>query len=82
MKNNEQIIAELHREYEENIQREETLEGMWQANYERWMESDCEDDEAYEAYEDAYSKYVEAEKKTNIYARLLIKYAFEKREED
>ena len=80
MKTNQQIAEEMHEEYKRNLKQEEKMWNLSQMHYKKWEESDCEDDEAHKAYEDALKIFKEVEEKTNIYARLAVKYAFAKEE--
>lgn len=78
MKTNKQIAEEMHEEYERSLRQEEKLWELSQMHYVRWVASDYEDDEAYAEYENLINQFADTERKTNIYARLAIKYAFEK----
>lgn len=81
MKTNKQIAKEMHEEYERSLQKEEELWNLSQRHYARWVASDYKDDEAYAEYENLINQFKETESKTNIYARLAMKYAFTKEEE-
>lgn len=80
MKTNQQIAEEMHEEYERSLRQEEKLWDLSQMHYRRWIGSDYEDDEAYAEYENLINQFAETERKTNIYARLAVKYAFAKEE--
>lgn len=81
MKTNKQIAEEMHEEYERSLKQEEKLWDLSQMHYARWVASDYEDNEAYAEYENLINQFKETESKTNIYARLAMKYAFTKEDE-
>ena len=81
MKTNKEIAEEMHEEYKRNLKQEEKLWDLSQVHYARWVASDYEDDEAYAEYENLINQFKETENKTNIYARLAMKYAFTKEDE-
>ena len=78
MKTNKQIAEEMHEEYERSLQKEKNLWNLSQKHYERWVSSDYENYKDYAEYENLINQFKETERKTNIYARLTIKYAFAK----
>ena len=81
MKTNKQIAEEMHEEYERSLKQEEKLWDLSHMHYARWVDSGCEDEEAYAEYENLINQFKETESKTNIYARLAMKYAFIKEDE-
>lgn len=81
MKTNKQIAEEMHEEYERSLKQEEKLWELSQMHYARWVASGYVDAEAYDEYENLINQFADTERKTNIYARLAVKYAFRKEDE-
>lgn len=76
MKTNKEMAVELYKSYQAAVKEEKELWNRSRKHYADWEGSECENEGAWEEYEKTHDQYIEAQKKTNLIARLAIEYAF------
>lgn len=72
-----EIPDELLQAYREEKQRGKEKWNLVRQHFQKWQDSDCDDESEYEEYQSAYSEYEGTMRVANFYARTIADYALE-----